>query len=221
MKRCEDCNIALEGDWMRCPLCGASTAGEAKPSPLPAVPLTFSRRRVLKTLFLTSLGVILASFAVQLFFGKEWGDLGVARSIWLGVAAMWLVVLTAVRKRRNLAKSTVYLVLLIGLICAYWDYLTGWHAWSLTYAVPIVCASAAIGLLLTVRLMRIEVGDHIVYSGTTVLLGLTPIVFWALGWVTNPLPSILCGALSAVVMLILQALRGRTIGHELGKRFHL
>ncbi|MGO1543572.1 MAG: DUF6320 domain-containing protein [Gulosibacter sp.] len=220
-RRCADCDIAIEGAWMRCPLCGAAVTGEATPSPLPAIPLTFSRRRVLKTLFLTSLGVILASFSVQLFFGHDIGDLGIARSIWLGVTAMWLVVLMAVRKRHNVAKSTVYLVLLIGLICVYWDYLSGWNGWALTYAVPIVCAAAAVGLLITVRLMRIEVGDHIVYSGLTGLLGLAPIAFLVFGWVNNPWPSFICIAVSVIVIVLVQVIRGRSIGHELGKRFHL
>lgn len=221
MSRCAQCAVKIEGAWMHCPLCGSPVSGEPVASPLPAVPLSYSRRRIWKTLFLTSLAVIAASFAAQLLFSNEMDRLGVIRSVWLGVSAMWLVVLTAVRKRHNLAKTTVYLVLLIGLICVYWDYLTGWDGWSLTYAVPIVCAAAAVGLLITVRLMRIEVGDHIVYSGLTVLLGLAPILFLALGWVTNPLPSIICGALSVIVVVPLQLYRGPSIRHELGKRFHL
>lgn len=220
-RQCPECRVTIEGAWPKCPLCGASTTGGATPTPLPVVPLTFSRQRVVKTLLFTSLGVILASFAAQLLWSNELDSLGAGRSVWLGISAMWLVVLTAIRKRRNLAKGTVYLVLLAGLICTYWDYLTGWHGWALTYAVPIVCASAAIGLLITVRLLRIEVGEYIVYSGLTVLFGLLPIVFVVFGWVTTPLPSLICVALSAAVMVLLQVLRGRAIRHELGKRFHL
>jgi hypothetical protein len=152
------------------------------------VRLTFSRRRVLKVLFLTSIAVIVASFVAQLPFNRGLDEIGVLRSVWLGVCTMWLVVLMALRKRRNVAKGTVYLVALIGLACVYWDYLTGWHSWSLTYAVPIVCACSVVAVLITVRVMSIEIGDHILYSGLTVLLGLAPIVFLAFGWVTNPVP---------------------------------
>ncbi|KAB1644924.1 DUF6320 domain-containing protein [Gulosibacter chungangensis] len=218
MNGCEACKVTIEGAWMRCPLCGASTTGTATTSPLPAVPLKFSRRRLLTVLAFSSLGLVVGSFAVQLFFGHD--GVGVVRSIWLGVMAMWLVVLTAVRKRRNVAKSTVYLVLIVGLICVYWDYLTGWNAWSLTYAVPIMSASAVVGLLIAVRLMRMELGEYLVYSGVTALLGLLPILFLVFGWVTNPVPSIICVVLSAII-LVLQLVRIRSVGHELGKRFHL
>ncbi len=221
MRRCSACAVDIEGAWTRCPLCAGPVAGDATRSPLPAVPLVYSRRRVLRVLFLTSLAVILVSFAVQLLFRRELDGIGVLRSVWLGVSAMWLVVLMAVRKRRNVAKGTVYLVVLVGLVCVYWDYLTGWRGWSLSYAVPIVCASSIVALLITVRVMRTEVGEHIVYSGLTVLLGLAPIVFLLLGWVTNPLPSVICGALSIVALALLQLAGGSYVRHELAKRLHL
>ncbi|HYI52791.1 MAG TPA: DUF6320 domain-containing protein [Microlunatus sp.] len=185
------------------------------------MPLRFSRRRVLRVLFLSSIAVILASFVAQLLFSRGLAGIGVLRSVWLGVITMWLVVLMAVRKRRNVAKGTVYLVVLVGLICVYWDYLTGWRGWSLTYAVPILDASSIVALLITVRVMRTEVGEHILYSGLTVLLGLAPIGFLALGWVTNPLPSAVCGALSLCATVLMQAARGPEVRHELAKRLHL
>ncbi|GAB2568302.1 DUF6320 domain-containing protein [Leucobacter ruminantium] len=220
MRRCTACAVDVEGAWSRCPLCAAKLAGDPSPSPLPAAPLRFSRRRVLRALFAASLALILGSFAAQLFFRADPSGIGALRFVWLGIASMWLVVLMAVRQRRNPAKGTVSLVVLVGLVCSYWDYLTGWHAWSLTYAVPIVCASAIIALFITVQLMRIEAGEHVVYSVLAVTLGLVPIVFLVLGWVTHPLPSAICGVLS-LMLLILELVRGAEMRHELAKRLNL
>ena len=161
------------------------------------------------------------SFAAQLFFDTDQADIGILRSLWLGMTAMWLVVLLAVRKRRNVAKNIVYLNLAVGLICVYWDFLSGWHRWSLNYAVPIVLAASIIALLITVRVIRMEVGEYIVYSGLTVLLGLTPIVFLVFGWVTQPLPSAICAAISLLALVVLQVYRGAEVRHELAKRLHL
>ena len=221
MRRCTGCAVDIEGNWSRCPLCTATLTGQAVASPLPAVPLRFSRRLLLRVLFLISISVIVASFAAQLLFDRGFAGIGVLRSVWLGVMTMWLVVLMAVRKRRNVAKGTVYLVVLVGLICVYWDYLTGWRRWSLTYAVPIVDAGSIVAVLITVRVMHIEVGEHILYSGLTVLLGLAPIAFLALGWVTNPLPSVTCGAVSLLVLVVMQLAAGPEVRHELSKRLHL
>lgn len=221
MRRCTECAVDIEGTWSRCPLCDAPVEGDPSRSPLPAIPLFFSRRRVLRILFLSSIAVILGSFAAQLLLGREADGFGALRSLWLGVSAMWLLVLTAVRKQRNIAKNTVYLVILVGLVCVYWDYLTGWHGWALSYAVPIVCGSAILALLITVRVMRLEVAEYVVYSGLTILLGLAPIVFLALNWVTAPLPSAICGAISIIALVLLQIYRGAEVRHELAKRLHL
>lgn len=225
MSRCEQCAVRIEDGWTRCPLCSAPVtppdAGDPARSPLAVIPLAFSRRRVLKVLTLVSLALVLGSFTAQLLFGQDVDGLGVLRSVWLGVSAMWLVVLMAVRQRRNIAKSTAYLVLLVGLVCVYWDYLGGWPGWSLTYAVPILCASSIVALLITVRVMRIEVGEHILYSGLTALLGLAPLVFLLLGGVTHPVPSAICGALALVALALIQLDRGAAVKHELSKRLHV
>lgn len=221
MMRCEACGVGIEGNWQACPLCGTRTCGEATPSPLPDVALTFSRRRVLRALFLASLLVIAGSLVAQLLFSRSSANLGAPRFVWLGIASMWLVVLMAVRKRRNVAKGTAYLVVIIGGLATYWDYLTGWHGWSLDYVVPIVFGSAIVALLITVQVMRVQVGDHIVYSALTVILGLVPLAFQALGWVEVWLPSVICGAVSFLALVILQIIGGRTVRKELSKRLHV
>ncbi|MBB5832404.1 DUF6320 domain-containing protein [Brachybacterium aquaticum] len=225
MRRCEDCRAGVEGDWTRCPLCGAELEapadGDPAPAPHPDVPLRFSRRRVLRVLFLTSLAIIALSFAAQLVFRLGHEDIGAWRIVWLGIAALWLVVLMAVRKRSNLAKSIVYLVVLVGGVCVYVDYLAGWSGWALTFAVPILCAASVIGLLVVARVVRMEVGDYIVYSGLTVLLGLAPLVFLALGWVSTAIPSVICGALCLLATWYLLTVRGAEVRHELATRLHL
>ena len=221
MRRCPDCAVGVEGNWSTCPLCGTVTVGQPVPGPLADAPLRYSRRRLLRALFLTSLALIGLSFLVQPLFSPGVPGLGVVRSVWLALAAMWLVVLMAVRKRRNLAKSTVYLVVLVGLVGVYWDYLVGWSAWSVTYVVPVLCGSSVLAVLIIVRLMRIEVGEHIVYTGLTVLLGLVPLLLLALGVVTTALPSLLCGGLSVLALLLIRLLRGRDVDHEVAKRLHL
>jgi hypothetical protein len=66
-----------------------------------------------------------------------------------------------------------------------------------------------------------EVGEHVLYSGLTVLLGLAPIGFLAFGWVTTPIPSAICGALSLVALVLVQFASGPEVRHELAKRLHL
>lgn len=221
MIRCAACAVDIEGDWARCPLCGGEVTGTPVPAPMPTVPLVYSRRRLVRLLLLLSLLLIVASFGVQLVFGQEAAGIGGLRSVWLGVCTLWLLTLAAVRERRNIARGTLVVVVLVGLVCAYWDYLTGWHGWSLSFTVPLVSTAAIIAVLVAVHLLRVEVGEHILYSGLIVLLGLVPMVFLALGWVEVALPSAICGVLSVVALVHLQLSAGASGRHELAKRLHL
>lgn len=221
MSRCPECRVQVEGAWTRCPLCGGALTGSPTRDPFPAVPLRYSRRRLRRILFLVSLVVIGCSFGAQMLLDHGRTGIGLVRSIWLGQSALLLVTLMAVRARRNISKSTAWVVVLICGICVYWDYLVGWDGWSLTYAVPIVSACAILGLVITVPILRIEPGDHVLYSGLTVLLGLVPIVFAVLGWVVDPLPSLCCGALAAIVLVLQEHARVSDALHELAKRLHI
>lgn len=221
MRQCAECSVHIEGDWPECPLCAAPTSGQPTPSPFPDPPLRFSQRRVLKVLFAVSLIVIVSSIVNQLIFPDWFESIGDWRFVWLGVITMWLVVLTGVRKRRNFAKGTLYLLVILWFICVYWDYFTGWEGWSLTYAIPIVASFALVAVLIVVWTTRIEVGEHIIYSALTAVLGLVPAIFLILHKVSDPIPSIICVALSVFTLIVVAVVRWRHIRHELGKRFDL
>ena len=174
----------------------------ATASPLPAVPLRFSRRRVLRVLFLASIAVILASFVAACSAedsrasGPLLGVAGVDHHVAGGVDGRTQ---TPQRRQRDRVPRRPGQpgLRLLGL-----PHRLAWLVTDLR--VPIVSACSIVALLITVRVMRIEVGEHILYSGLTVLLGLAPIVFLALGWVNNPVPSATCGALSLVTLVLMQ-----------------
>lgn len=224
MSRCPSCDVTVQGPWTSCPLCGQGLDGAVRatgPGPLPVVELRFSARRLLRALFLGSLGVIAVSFAAQLLLVRDHAQIGWFRSVWLGVTCLWLLVMMAVRKRRNVAKAAVYLVVLVGLVCTYWDYLSGWHRWALTYAVPLTCAGALLAVLIAVTLTRAEVGEHLLYNLGVALLALVPVLFLSFGWTTTAWPTLASVGLGLVVLVLLQTSRGSQIRHELAKRLHL
>jgi hypothetical protein len=191
------------------------------PAPLPSVAIRFSHKRLIRALVAASCLVIVVSLAAQLLLVRTHQPVGWVRSVWLGVICMWLLVITAVGKRRNIAKAAVYLTILVSAVCAYWDYLTGWHRWSLTYAVPIVCTGAGLAVLIIVRVMRVETGDHILYTSAVAVLGVVPILFVIFGWSSNSWTGIVSACVRGVILALLPRTRGREIRRELAKRLHL
>jgi len=220
MTHCPGCDADVRGDWLRCPLCRETLSGEADatPAPWPDVPLRFDTRQVVRVLTLVSLVVIAATLLALVVFPAPLDGLRLAG---LGLAALWLVVIIAVRKRRNVAKSIVYMVVIVSLLSAYSDYLDGWHGWSTTYVIPSVCTASIVALLIAVRIARMRPNDYLVYSWLTLLMSMVPGLFLVLGWVTHPLPSWISVGLGVAMLGAMQAFRGAEIRHELGKRLQV
>lgn len=220
MKHCSYCNVDVKGDWTSCPLCGHTTkdTGKRVANPYPDVPLKFSRQKVTKSMLLVSLIIIFGTFLVGLIWrGRVQGLQGAL----FGIMTMWLVVLIFIRKRRNLVKSILYLLVCLSLICIYFDFLAGWTAWSTTYAVPLICSFALLAMFLISRLFKMKTGDYILYFLAGGALGLVPTLFLFFDWVRNPIPAWISIGLSLSLLILIIWFRGREIIAELHKRLFI
>lgn len=219
MRHCPECRVDVKGNWQKCPLCHTPLEGDRPvASPYPDVPLRFDRRKGQKILLAASFFIILASFPLGLLWRGKFGGL---QGALFGILTMWLAVLVLIRKRRNLAKGILYLLISLSLICAYLDYLVGWTGWSLTYAIPILCCSSLLAMFLAVRFVKMKAGDYVLYVLSATLLGLVPLLFLMLEWVVNPIPSWTSVGLSVVLLLLILLFQGREIRKELAKRLFI
>ena len=171
MRHCPHCNATIKGEWEQCPLC-QTTLDEATdpllPDPYPKIPLRFNKEVVWKYLTLISFVLIIAFLLIELIWIGRMENLQFAL---FGILSMWLSVLILIRKRRNIAKGIVYLIVSLSLLCIYLDYLSGWSGWSTTYAVPIICSFAIVSLYIAVRLVNLGVKDYVLYLLTAALAG--------------------------------------------------
>lgn len=217
MRKCQQCQVEVQGRWSYCPLCQTplNTQNDLKPSSFPDVPLKYDKQHIARWLVLLSFLIIF----VTLGLGLMWqGRIQWLQAALFGVVTMWLVVLIIIRKRRNLAKSLLYLLVILSLLCLYLDYLIGWTGWSTTYAVPLICIATFIGMFVSSWLMRMQTADYILYLTTAALLGLVPVLFLMLDWVITPIPAWITIALNSILLMLIVILKGPEIWRELKKR---
>lgn len=218
MKDCPHCGVNIKGEWEICPLCQRpveKTNFEQEESPYSNIPLLFNTKKVFRWLMMASLLIISGFFIVEFFIPSPMTTLQMAL---FGLMSLWLVVLIIIRKRRNIAKGIVYLIVSLSLICVYLDFRAGWSFWSTTYAIPIICLFAIVGMFVAVRIVHLKVGDYILYLLTATILGLVPGAFLFFGWITWEFPSQLSLLFSILMLVWVIANHGKEIRAEWQKR---
>lgn len=242
MRYCKECSVKIKGNPTDCPLCKNHTSelplhlGSLENSvyfngqkflpknrgldkdPFPIVQLRYKQYTLLKVLLFVSFIIYSILLLIHFLFRNS----GLRASyIFAGLGSLWLLVLTIVRKRRNVGKSILYLLSLISGLLVLWDKLTIWHGWSLTYAIPALIGIALLAILIAVGYIQQELGDYILYIGAVAIIGLVPLLFIILGWVYVLWPSIVSISLSILMLIYLLAFRHRLIAHEIVKRMHM
>lgn len=221
MKKCPNCQVDVLDNWSVCPLCESpleTTGQESPPTSFPEISLRFNRRKVKQSLTLVSLLVVLLFFVSQSiwrfqFFGLEF--------VLFGLMTTWIMVLVLIRKRRNIVKGIVYVLVIFSLLSVYFDYIFGWLGWSLTFVIPILCIAALLAMFVVIQVVKIDPGDYILYLQLAALMGFVPFLFIFMDWVVIELPSWVSIIFSFLMFWSVLVRHGKAIWNELGKRMHV
>lgn len=222
MNYCPNCQASVKGDWSTCPLCSRlleqNKQQEQEKSDFPKVPLVFNREKARREFMWAALAIILLYFATSFiydfqFFGFQY--------VIFGLLITWIITFVLLRKRQNLAKAIVYLLVLISLVSVFFDYSNGWIGWSLTFVIPILSIASLVAVVIGIQVTDMRLNDYILYLQLVALLGVTPLLFLIMDWVAHPLPSILSVALSVIVFVPVFIRYRKLLIKELNKRLHL
>ncbi len=220
MQYCEHCRVNIRDKKQKCPLCQnplPSPSEDIRPI-FPDVPIKYDSHMAFKILIFLSITIMVSSFAIYMLFpvSVNW-----PKYVILTVMCIWLILYVAIKKRKNIAKSMIWLVGVISLIAVFWDWLTGWRAWSINYGIPLICVAAMAVLFITAKVMNLKAKDYLFYLLLDILYGFVPIIFILFGWVNVLYPSIICIAFSIISFAALLLFQGDNIKYELDKRMHV
>ncbi len=221
MKFCEKCKVNVRGNVEFCPLCHSrlvmddEDVNELYP-PTPSIYKQFEM--FFKILFLSTVSGGICSIAVNLLLPESgyWSVLVV-----LGVICFWILLIVAIRKRNNIPKIITQQVLLTSILSIIWDYITGWHHWSLDYVIPIACIIGIIALMVIAKVMKLPAEEYIICLFADVIFGIVPIVFYFTDIIDTVVPTVICVALSLISLISAFLFKGKDIRLELEKRLHL
>lgn len=221
MKTCEKCAVTVAGDAIKCPLCqNALTEEEQEQDAVfPFIPIVkYEYSLLYRILQLCSAFAVIVSCIVNWMFPKSglWSLFVVA-----GVACVWISISIAVRKRHNILKNMAYQVSIISVLSVLWDLFTGWRGWSTDFVIPIAFACAMVATTILARVLKMQVGDYIIYLFLLILYGIIPTAFVLSGLSGIVYPSLICVAGSLLSLAVLLIFEGKNMIEELKRRLHL
>ncbi len=227
MLYCPECRLKIRGSYKKCPLCGSpclqsdpevSDKEELAAAPFPVVGLVYRKKILYKVLSLISLGFAILYLGLVYF----WPQLPVRLVHLLAlIGSLWLIVSVIVRRRRNVAKSLLYLLANLSGLTLAWDYLTGWRAWSISYAIPALIFTAIIAILIALGYIQQNLNDYILSLAAVLAIAFIPLLLIGLRLLTVLWPSILVLILASLTAIFLLAFRWSLLIFELKKRLRL
>jgi len=178
----------------------------------------YKRNLVFKMITFVSLLLIIGAVFLNLLLPGSHAWMYI---IMAAVGCFWIVFYIAFRKRRNVEKAILYTEVLISMLCRMWDYAMGNLGWSIDYVIPILGMVILVVLFFISRFLHHGEGDDLIYQLLGGLLGIVPLVFYALHMLHTPVPSLLCAAFSIIFLTAVLVFQGDHMLGEIQRRMHV
>ena len=211
MKYCQKCQMQIENNIPKCPLCGDSLIGtnDIFVDEYPPTHSLHKYRIAIKIIWFAALLASGALLIVNFMTSLQW--------LWIlaGICSMWYLAVSAVfaiRSARNIGLMVLVQTLGISLLTFVIDFSFSFRRWSLNYVIPLLLSFSVLLLTVLILFKPLMLRDFILYLFVMLL---------AFGLATVSWPSVVVGFLSAAVFVGMFFLASRKKKHEMKKRFHV
>lgn len=226
MKKCHKCHIEVMGSITRCPLCQneleKSQTIEDEQEDL--YPKKIERPKDDDILVIKIIGFIVFIISLLSIFFNIISPYQGAWSLIVTLIAgtIWLSIVIGIKNHKSILKCLWQQMIVITIVAMLIDFLIGKQGWSLTFVLPIVFTSAMIIMFILSKLLRLEVGDYMIYLLLDALFGLIPIlVLLSPFQMMIRLPSYICILTSIISVFGLVLFEGKAILNELKRRLYI
>lgn len=238
MKYCGKCNVNVNTDLQKCPLCSIvltdeksqgfgesspeamlpETCGDGAKYPKPDTDTVDRYNFVLRLFLFISLVIGSTCLLINLltYSGVLWSlyVIGTIVYVWITVAYPLFV------KRKigqiivlDAISTSIYLYLL--------ELATRTQGWGLSYVTPFIFITATLMITFILLKKRLKWRDYSIYQTIMVILGFLPVIFCITGIVTPIWPSVLSAFYSFLTLMGMFIFADKKYKNELIKRFHL
>lgn len=221
MRYCSSCQVTVTGARARCPLCQNLLTGDIAPETevFPRLPAPrYSRQLLYKLINLTAIVSMVICLAVNWMLPEQ-GAWSIFACV--GILGAWVTTAVGVSQRRNIIKSITWVLFLISALTILLDRMSGWLGWSLDYVFPCLCVASMASMIVLSLAMHIPPNEYLVNLVLASAYGVVPLIFVLTDVVGVIYPSVICVAVSVIIVAWLWIFEGKGIRRELKKKLHL
>lgn len=221
MLYCDKCGVSITGNPDFCPLCQGTLSGNAESGS------SFPKIKAKKDYFSFALKIAaMASVtAICICIAIDYSKTDSFAGWWLyvagGILSFWLSFWSALRRRKNIAKSIMFTTFMACLIVFLWDLFTGYKGWAIDYFLPISCCSAMLAMAVTAKVLNLKIEQYIYYLILDIVFGIIPLILILCGVVRFKILCIACVAVSIISLAALLIFQGKALRAEIIRRTHL
>lgn len=221
MKTCARCRVTVAGGFNKCPLCQHTLTDDKTPQPdiFPVIETVgYTHGLFFKILLFGLIAVSIISIMLDFMIPEQnfWSLL-----VTLGAVSIWVSIVATIRRRGAFHRKLMDMGLLIGLFSLLWDYMTGWHRWSIDYVIPITFICCMLIAAILGWVLKLPSEHFTIYLLILNLCGLFPTLFLLAGWNKTRVPSFICVTVSLLLFAALLVFQWPMVKNEARRRLHL
>ena len=219
MQQCRRCNVKVEGNKSRCPLCQGELRGKAEPDVFPQMPETrFGSDFLIKLISFIAISSAVICIATDYMLNDKlsWSVISLA-----GILCAWLTTTVGITYRKRILKNITWQLFLITALAVIWDRFTGWRGWSLDFVLPCACIVSMLSIFIIAKVLKMKYGEYILYLIIGGFYGVLPLLCLLGGMIHITYPSVICTGTSVIIIAALFLFKGKSTTDEIERRFHL
>lgn len=220
MSRCIQCGVEIKDETHVCPLCQcvleqAEDAKDTYPDVrLIARKILLAGRIYLFVAILVSMVSLFVNY--KYYHGLWWSVIVILSNAYAYLVFRYAIVHNAGYKAKIIVLTICGVLFVIAI-----DYLTGYHGWSVNYAIPSGILLMDLGILLLMIINFRNWQSYLLFQIAVTLCSVLPLIFWKFGIVTHPLMSLVAFGASSCLFLGTLIIGDRRARMELKRRFHV
>lgn len=219
MKKCKFCNINITDDNNVCPLCKKRL--ESSSITYQTYPIIANIKKyniAINIMVIISIVAIFTCILVNLLTSRHflWCILCI-----IGIIYSWITTMYSIKINTNIASHVLLQCICISIITIIIDFIIGYSAWSLNYAIPIILQVSNITMLILLIITHKKYFKYIIYQLILTFLSIFPLIFYEIGLSSAILPISITIWISLITLILSFILAKNQIKSELIRRFHI